>query len=196
MCRRCRAVPLYADKAKVIAHLQNSEKTGLSWTAIHTGQFFDWGLESGWLDFDLKNKKATIYDSGHKAWSTSTLQTASAAVVKVLLNPTKTKNRPIFVASFTISQRQLLKVLERATDSVWQVDNITSKEALEKAEELDRQQDSAGLKLRVMSVLYGEDAETGANFEENGSLANDLLQLPAEDLNMVVDQVILHSASL
>ncbi len=47
-------VPLYADKAKVIDYLKTKEGTGLSWTAVHAGQFFDWGLESGWLDYHLK----------------------------------------------------------------------------------------------------------------------------------------------
>jgi hypothetical protein len=65
-------VPLYADKAKVVAYLKTKESTGLTWTAIHAGQFFDWGLESGWLDYHLEGKRVTIYDSGEKPWSTRT----------------------------------------------------------------------------------------------------------------------------
>lgn len=39
-------VPLYADKAKIVAELKAKESSGMTWTAINAGQFFDWGLES------------------------------------------------------------------------------------------------------------------------------------------------------
>lgn len=110
-------VPLYADKAKVVAELKAKESTGLIWTAIHAGQFFDWGLESGWLDYDLEEKRAVIYDSGDKRWSTTNMGTVATAVVKVLLKPDDTRNKPIFVASFTVSQFEVLRALEEATGS-------------------------------------------------------------------------------
>jgi hypothetical protein len=188
-------VPLYEDKAKVIAYLKSKESTGLTWTAVHSGQFFDWGLESGWLDYDLKNKKVTIYDSGNKAWSTSTLGTASAAVAKVLLKPEETKNRPVFVASFTLSQRQLLAALEKASGSTWQVENMTSEEAVTKAKELGKQDKSEGLKLLVLQLLYADDADRGADFEKDDLLDNKLLELPTEDLTEVVERVVKQQTS-
>lgn len=136
-------VPLYGDKAKVLAYLKTKESTGF-WTAIHTGQFFDWGLESGWLDYHLKEKRVTIYNSGDKLWSTTNIATVAAAVVKVLLKPDETKNKPMFVASFAISQLQLLEELERADGTSWEVQRMTSKAALEKAKKLDNKDHSEG----------------------------------------------------
>ncbi|KAJ5546768.1 isoflavone reductase family protein [Penicillium frequentans] len=183
-------VVLYAEKAKVIAYLKTKESTGLTWTAIHTGQFFDWGLESGWLDYYLKERLVTIYDSGDKPWSTSTLGTASAAVVKVLLKPEETTNRPIYVASFTVSQRQVLEALEKATGTTWEVQRMSSEDALKKAAELDTKDYSDGLKLLVLMLLYADDKDRGANFEKDGLLCNKLLGLPEEDLTEVVNRVV------
>jgi hypothetical protein len=188
-------VLLYAEKAKVIDYLKSHEATGLTWTAIYTGQFFDWGLESGWLDYDLKKKKAVIFDSGNKEWSTTIIGTVSTAVVKVLLKPGETKNRPVFISSFTLSQHQLLKALERASGSKWEVEKITSEEALKKGRELDSQDKYEGLKLLVLLLLYSDDADRGANFEKDGLLDNKLLGLPVEDFTEVVERVVKQQAS-
>lgn len=122
-------VPLYADKAKVIAKLKASESTGLTWTAIHAGQFFDWGLEAGWLDYHLEEKRAVIYDSCDRRWSTANMGTVATAVARVLLKPDETKNQPVFVTSFTVSQLEVLQALEEATGSKWDVQRMTSEAA-------------------------------------------------------------------
>lgn len=36
------AVPIFADKVEVVKYLQSKEDTGLSWSAIVNGGFFDW----------------------------------------------------------------------------------------------------------------------------------------------------------
>lgn len=182
-------VSLYEDKSRVISYLKSKETSGLTWTAIHTGQFFDWGLESGWLDYHFEEKRVTIYDSGHKLWSTTTLGTASTAVARVLLNPEQTRNKPIFVASFTVSQREVLEVLQKATDTTWKVETMSSTDALRRAAELDDKDYSEGLKLLILMLLYADDADRGADFEKFG-LSNGLLGLPKETLTGVIDRIV------
>ena len=140
-------------------------------------------------------KKAVIFDSGNKEWSTTTIGTVSTVVVKVLLKPEETKNRPVLVSSFTLSQQQLLKVLEKASGSKREVEKITSGEALKKARELDNQDKSEGLKLLILLLLYSDDAGRGANFEKDGLLDNKLLELPVEDFTEVVERVVKQQAS-
>lgn len=183
-------VPLYADKAKVVAYLKTKESCGLTWTAIHAGQFFDWGLDSGWLDYDLKEKRVTIYDSGDKQWSTTNIRTVATAVARVLLNPDDTKNKPVFVESFTVSQRQVLGGLEKATGTKWGVQKMTSEAALEKAKKLDNLDHSEGLKLLILMLLYADYPDRGADFEKDGLLSNELLGLPMEDLTEVIARVV------
>jgi len=183
-------VELYGEKAKVIAHLKSRQDTGLTWTAIHTGQFFDWGLEAGWLDYDLKAKRARIFDSGKTKWSTTTIDTAAATIVRVLLKPDATANRAVHVASFTVSQEEVLEALEKASGVAWQVEKITSSQALKKAHELDNADHSEGLKLLILLLLYSDDADRGANFEKSGLLDNDLLGLPSENMVDVVERLV------
>ncbi|KAM3516411.1 hypothetical protein NHJ13051_009939 [Beauveria bassiana] len=164
-------VSLYGDKAKVVEYLKSKEDTGLSWTAIHTGQFFDWSLEDGWLDFHLKQQ------------------------LKVLLKPEETKNKPIFVASFTVSQRQVLDEFEKATGSKWEVRKMSSAEALKKAADMDNEDYSEGLKLLILMLLYADDVDRGADFKKDGLLCNKMLGLPAENLAEVVGQVVKRQAA-
>lgn len=188
-------VPLYADKAKVISYLKNKESTGLTWTAIHAGQFFDWGLESGWLNYHLEEKRATIYDTGDKQWSTTNIGTVATAVAKVLSKPDETKNKPMFVASFTVSQLQVLEELEKTTGIKWEVQRMTSAVAMEKARKLNNKDPSKGLKLLILMLLYADGADRGANFEKDGLLSNKLLGLPVEDLSEVIARVVGQQAS-
>ncbi|KAL2061511.1 hypothetical protein VTL71DRAFT_6888 [Oculimacula yallundae] len=188
-------VPMYADKAKVIAYLKTKENSGLIWTAIHSGQFFDWGLDSGWLDFHIEEKAVTIYDSGDKQWSTTNIGTVATAVVMVLLKPEETKNKPLFISSFTVSQNQVLSELEKATDSKWEVRRMTEKDALEKAKKLENKDNSDGLKILVLMLLYADSTDRGANFEKDGLLANELLELPVENLSDVITRVVKKKAT-
>lgn len=48
----------------------------------------------------------------------------------------------MFVASFTVSQLQVLEALEKATGSTWEVQRMTSEAALEKAKKLDNKDHS------------------------------------------------------
>ncbi|PVH75067.1 isoflavone reductase family protein [Cadophora sp. DSE1049] len=178
-------VPLYADKAKVVAYLKTKESTGLTWTAIHAGQFFDWGLESGWLDSHVEEK----------AWSTTNTGTVATAVARVLLKPEETKNKPIFVSSFTVSQNQVLGELEIATDSKREVRRMTEEAALEKAKKLDNKDHSDGLKLLILMLLYADSTDRGANFEKSGLLTNELLGLPVENLSDVIARVVKQKVS-
>ncbi|KAK6829433.1 hypothetical protein PG987_010017 [Apiospora arundinis] len=188
-------VPLYAVKAKIMAHLRAKESAGLTWTAIHSGQFFDWGLESGWLNFDLAAKRTTIYDSGKKRWSTTNIGTVAAAVAKVLLKPDETKNKPVFVSSFTVSQLQVLEELEKGTGSKWEVKEMASEAALDKVRKMDNEDDPEGSKLRFLMLLYADGLDSCANFEEGGLSSNELLGLPEEDLSGVIARVVKQHAS-
>lgn len=188
-------VSLYGDKAKVIDYLKAKEETGLTWTAIHTGQFFDWGLEDGWLDYYLKEKRTLVYDSGDRPWSTTNIGTAAAAVAKVLLKPDETKNKPIFVASFTVTQNQVLRQLEKATGSDWQVDRITSEEAIRKAKDMDNRDYSDGLKLLILTLMYADAPDRGGDFRKDGLLCNELLGLPEENLAETVGRIVKRQSS-
>jgi len=193
-------VPLYARKAEAARYLderareggERGEGKGLSWTAIHCGQFFDWGLESGWLNYDLSRREVTIYDSGDRRWSTSNIGTVGTAVVKVLSRPlddAAIRNKHLLVSSFTVSQNEVLQLLEEVDreGKKWDVKRLSSEAALEDAKKAD---ESEALKVRVLMLLYADGEDKGANFESDDRLANEVLGLEKEDLRSVIDKLV------
>lgn len=72
---------------------------------------------------------------------------------------------------------------------------MTSEAALEKAKELDNKDHSEGLKLLILMLLYADGADTVADFEKNGLLFNQLLELPTEDLSEVIARIVKKQAS-
>jgi len=65
--RALELVPLYRAKQKVREHLQAMVRAneGFSWTSLVYGHFFDYGLASGLLQFDLEAKKTIVFDDGN-----------------------------------------------------------------------------------------------------------------------------------
>ena len=104
-------LPVFADKFAVIEKLQQISKTDgeFTWTAVISGPFFDWGLQTKFL-INLKGPSTPIYDRGDAIVSGTTLAGVGRAVVGVLKNPEETKNRPVFVAETEFTQNQLLKL--------------------------------------------------------------------------------------
>ena len=104
-----------------------------TWTSIVPGHFFDW--ETEFLHVWVKERKAEILDDGDTKFSASTLSRIGEATAKVFFNLEATTNKMIFVQSFCVTQNEVIKAYERATDSTWNVKRVDSKayETQEKA---------------------------------------------------------------
>lgn len=169
---------------------EGEDEKGMEWTAIHCSQFFDWGLETGWLYFYPKKREVVIYDSGDRKWASTNIGTVGTAVARVLgrsLGDEAVANRDLLISSFTTSQNELLSLVEEIDGQKWNVKNISSKEALEKAKTVDEDE---ALQLQVLMLLYADGEDKGANFENDERLANGLLGLEKEDIREVVKRVL------
>lgn len=120
-------LPPLQIRADEVNHLKAQESAGLTWTAIVTGSFFDWGLVNGFAGFDLATHEAMIYDDGDQRFSTSTFHLVGSAVAKVLLQPDVTANRYVYVSSFTTTQNEILSELEDISGVEWKVTRVDSK---------------------------------------------------------------------
>ncbi|KAI9151252.1 hypothetical protein HJFPF1_08451 [Paramyrothecium foliicola] len=134
------------------------------------------------LVYHLNKKRAIVYDLGNQPWSTTKIGTAALAIVKVLQKQTETVNRSVFVASFTVSQNQVLKALEDDSGNKRKTNHMTRAKALCKAKELADKDHSPGLKVIILMLLYAEDADRGGDFGKDGLLDNKLLSLPEESM--------------
>jgi len=182
-------VPFFAGKKQVVDYLKSKEAEGMSWTAIVNGPLFDWGLKTGFLDFDLQHHTASIWDDGKAKFSTSTLATVGKAVAAALSDPQATANKYITIASHTVSQNEILEELEGLTGEKWKVSLKNTAEESEKAnEELAKGNAFAAYDL-VKALTFGPGSQGDARGVEGG-LWNDRLGLPKEDLKDSLKKVL------
>lgn len=169
-------VPVFSRKVEIREYLESRVADGLTWTGIVVGPVFDRSLKLGFLGFDILAKRATIYDSGDRRFTTSTLALVASAVVGVLLNPEQTANKYVYVGSFTTSQNEILAALRSITGDGWTVENTTSEEKVNLGKEnVLKRRDSAAIRPLVTAAMYHERG--GSDYEKDVGLSNDLLGL-------------------
>jgi hypothetical protein len=128
----------------------------------------------------LKTQSAVIWDSGDNKFSVTNVATVGNALVNALQRPAETENKYLYVASFTVSQNQILDALEKATKSKWKVSHTTWQEMVKEGEEKLKEGDYYGYFIpTTVSMIFREGL--GANYDLYGT-HNDLLNLPEEDL--------------
>jgi len=177
--------PIFLPKLEIRRYLQSKESAGLTWTGVANNAFFEWGLEVGFLHFDIKNRKADIWEDGAFKFRTSTWHTIGTATAGALKNPEATKNRMIHVQTFQVSQNELLAELEKATGSKWEVQKIDGKKFTEENEKKVAQGDiGAGYNLIWAHIVGGGD------YPEGTVLDNDALGVQKEDLSGVISRVV------
>ena len=128
------ALPVFAPKIAVLEALKKEVASGaLSYTLIHTGPFFDWGMD---LNFPMspKTKTISLYDGGDRLYSTTTLPSIGKAVVGVLKHPEETKNRAVRVQDAALSLKQLAAIGKKAVGSEgWKEEVVSINEIVEQS---------------------------------------------------------------
>ena len=182
-------VPLYGAKKQVREYLQQlaANGHGLSWTSLVCGHFFDWGLKSGFLQFDVSARKARIFDGGEVRWSATTLETVGLATVRVLQQEEDTKNRMLYIQSFCVTQNEVLKSLERVVGHGWQLEQADSELYLK---EMKRKLDIDPQNAKTIEELVSVEGIVDSNWEGKEDFANSLLDLQDEQVDHVIKKVI------
>lgn len=184
-------VPPTKGKRNTIAHLRTKEKEGLSWTAVCVGSFFDWtfGLPriQGW---NLPERKALIFDRGEYEYEATNVEQIGRAVAAVLKeeNLVETRNNYVYVNSFTVSQNEVLGVLEKVVGEKFEIEEAKVGELVSVGWE--------GLKLEggwyghewITAALYGNGGVN--NFSKTKGLWNERLGLPKEDLEASLKRIV------
>jgi uncharacterized protein YbjT (DUF2867 family) len=118
-------LPVFADKVAVQEALSTAAANGgITYTTIHTGPFFDWGLKFG-LVLNINEKSIALYDGGERPFSTTTLESVGKAVVGVLKKPEETKNRAVYVQDAAVTLKQIRTVAEKVTTTAWQAKEVS-----------------------------------------------------------------------
>lgn len=177
-------VPPLQIRINIVENLKVQESSGLSWTAIITGQFFDWGLANGFLGFDLSNHKAMIFDDGNQPFSASTLPLIGDAVAQALLKPDITANKYVYVYSFTTTQNEVLAALEKVQGMPWHVETVQSESKIHEAQEILKSGGDAVAAFRLLLLALSYNPGYGNDFRSKDS--NRALGLQKEMMEDVI----------
>lgn len=184
--RALELLPIYVTKQAVRQHLQKLTER-MSWTSLICGHFFDYGLKCGLLQFDILNRRVKFFDSGEHRWSTSTLEDIGVAVVGILEKEEETRNRMLYMQSFSVSQKEVLGALERVGGGEWMVEEVDSGDFIrtERAK-LEKGPGDEGAIEELVSVLGIVDAD----WRGKKDFANELLGIGRRDLDEEVRKAI------
>jgi len=122
-----RANPALAAKVRMEDHVAKlADEGAITYTAIQTGMFFDWGLKAGVL---VNAKGPTmIFDGGDTPFSVSSLDHIGTAVANALGKPEETRNKILFMHSAVVTQNQLVGYArEVKPDGAWEVIDVDTK---------------------------------------------------------------------
>ncbi|KAF2131028.1 isoflavone reductase family protein-like protein CipA [Dothidotthia symphoricarpi CBS 119687] len=186
--RILKVVPIFQPKVDVLEYLKTKESE-ISWTAISTGGFFDWGLQQGFFGLDGASKTATLFDEGKAQFSATSLSQIGLATIKVLEKPEVTKNQFVLIAGHTTSQNEILAVAEKVTGKKWTVKNVSAKE--HGADGLAKLQkgDFSGIGLLIQAGLFGAEDNLGDN--SHFGLWNEKIGLEKENFEETIKTALL-----
>ncbi|KAI0132555.1 hypothetical protein BJ170DRAFT_252980 [Xylariales sp. AK1849] len=106
-----------------------------SWIGVTNNPWFDFCMRVGYLGVDVKNRKATILDSGRVKANFSTLDRVGQSLAALLSLPedalAKHKNDWVYFSSFLVSQREILESALKATGTKEEDWEITSGSTLD-----------------------------------------------------------------
>ena len=170
------------------------ESHGASYVAMCCGFWYEWSLALGeqWFGFDIKNKKVTFFDDGKTRISVSTWRQCGRALAALLSLPesggspalSQWKNKPFYIASFLINQRDMLDSIHRVTgttDHDWEISyEPTDKRYKDGLDEMQKGIRTGFAKSMYSRVFYPNG---DGDFESSRGLANDLIGLPKEELD-------------
>ena len=140
------------------------------------------------MGFDLQNRKATFINDGRGKWSTTCLPTVGLAVKNAMIKAEETVNKVIYVDSFTVSQKDVVASLEKATGSTWEISQIDAEQQKKTGMEKMSKGDFSGAPL-LLSYINAVEGH-GGNYATYKQTSNELLDLPKESLDDVVADIV------
>ena len=197
-------VPLIKGKKDTIAYLKEKETSGLSWTAICVGAFFDGTFRTpGSMGWDVPRRKALIFDGGNNEYEATNLDQIARTVAAVLStkNWEHTKNEFVYINPFTVTQNQVLAALEKVSGEKFKIQHAEVAQLSERSLERIKSPDTSLVKGDVydeafpsahfgsiVAAIYGHGGFN--NYSKTRGLWNEKLGLPKEDLDGALAKVV------
>ncbi|KAL9051806.1 MAG: hypothetical protein Q9162_005800 [Coniocarpon cinnabarinum] len=187
------------------AGIKAVEDTGTaSWIIMACQHWYEYSLTVGaWAyGFDFANKQVTFYDDGKTPITTSTwLQCgrAAASLVSLPILPenetdksltlSRWRNKPLYIASFKLTQRDMLDSVERVTgtkDGEWKIDHEPVHDRFERGKKALAGGDRTGFGTTMYARCFFPQGDTNVQ----DKLDNERLGLPKEDLDEATERAV------
>ncbi|KAL8819988.1 MAG: hypothetical protein Q9223_001693 [Gallowayella weberi] len=197
-------IPLLAQKDQYTTLIEKLGKS--SWIGFCCGFWYEFSLGGGpeRYGFDFKTRSLTLFDEGTQPIPTTTFAQVGRGVANLLGLPilrkdekdtapclSDFKNRYAYVASFVVSQKDMLESVLRATGtsfSDWKITHEDSKERHQTGLQMLRGGNYLGLVVAMYTRNFFPDGS--GNHAETRGLDNEKLGLPKEDLDEITGETV------
>lgn len=171
-----------------------------SWILLVCGTWYEYSLVCGpeWLGFDFKKKRVTFFDNGNTKTNFTTWEQCGRAIAAFLSlkelpedendwsgTVSRWNNRLLYISSFLLSQEDIFQSWKRVTGDRnvnWIIDYEPTADRYKRGIELLQKRDLNGFGLASYARIFYPNG--GGNYEQAYGLANTLLRLPEEDLDL------------
>ncbi|KAL7931374.1 hypothetical protein V8C35DRAFT_115937 [Trichoderma chlorosporum] len=164
-------LPFYSTLASIRQYLADKVATStLTYTIVATGAFSEYFVMSPAVA-DFKNHSVTLMDGGNNRVSTTTLDSAGAAIASIFSNPDKTENRVVYVSGAIVTQKQVLDIAKELKPGItWTISNTKASDILKAGlDEISSGGDPRqAIGKIIVGTAFGGD-EYGCAYDNNGS---------------------------
>ncbi|KUJ21698.1 NAD(P)-binding protein [Mollisia scopiformis] len=153
----------------------------LAWTAIITNTWYDFAIRAGFFWLNPTERTITRFGSGNQRVSISRAALSGEAVVAVLHQPERFRNRPVYVASYSVTTNELIalaKEISGESDRLWKVTDVPdlvnfkeqglalwNEDSKGRKSGVDWRHSQAFMMLSTLQ-LFDEDNQFGADFSD------------------------------
>jgi len=170
------------------------ESKSSSWIAVISNFWLDFNIQIGLWGFNVKDRKALIFNGADAKISTTTLARTGAAVAVLLSLPeaelAKYKNNSFYVSSFELSQQDIFDAIKRATrtkDADWTIIEKDATEIIQECEPKIKAGDGFAEWTKLFVKFFqGMD---GSNYEAKAEVLSKS-DVPDENLDEVVSKAV------
>lgn len=193
--------PELSISAAGLKYCTEIETLGASYTAMVCGFWYEWSLTIGeqWYCFTIKDRKVTFFDDGQTLINTSTWDQCGRALAALLSLPesgvspalSDWNNKPLYISSWKISQRDMLDSLHPVlgtSDKDWTITYEPTAQRYKDGLAEMQKGDMRGFAKALYAHVFTPNG--CGEYETSKGLVNDILGLPKEDLDEATRRVI------
>ncbi|KAL1612639.1 hypothetical protein SLS60_000868 [Paraconiothyrium brasiliense] len=176
------------------------KKLGVSsYFLLASGFWYEWSLSGGpdRYGFDIKKRSLVLFDGGQTPMNTTTWPQSGRAIARLLSlkiapdsaedrSPTlsRFRNRPVYISSFRVTQREMFESMKRVTETTdvdWNISHENSEQRWKDSMSEIRKGNLGAFTKMLYSRAWFPNGD--ADHETSRGLANELLGLPVESLD-------------